>query len=369
MARLVELLESERRTIVDQLLCLAEVERRDVHREMGHSSMFAFCTERLKMPKSSAYRRSAAARLIVQFPIALEYLRDGRLSVRTLVELRDVLNDENHRVLFDRAAGKTQDQVRELVVCLNPMAAPRDVVVPVRASANVDLFACDQSQLGSRRELDEVHAMTAMSAEDGSRRELEPASAARELRASNIEPVTAELRRMHVTVSREFIEDLEKVKALLSHVVPGGNLEEVLHACIKKTIEVCEKRRRGSDAPRPRTIRRAPKGRTIPTDVRREVWKRDQGKCTFKGSDGTRCNATHFIQFHHIAPYRKDGPPTVSNVTLHCAAHNDYEAKREYGDAYLEMVKRRRKEQKEQGALPRATGESIEVSRDQPTRR
>jgi hypothetical protein len=147
---------------------------------------------------------------------------------------------------------------------------------------------------------------------------------------------------MHVTVSREFIEDLEKVKALLSHVVPGGNLEEVLHACIKKTIEVCEKRRRGSDKPRPRKIKKAPKGRTIPTEVRREVWKRDAGKCTFKGSDGTRCNATHFIQFHHIDPYGKDGPPTVANVTLHCAAHNEYEAKREYGEAYLQEVRRRR---------------------------
>ena len=39
--------------------------------------------------QSSAYRRSAAARLITRFPIAIEYLRDGRLGVRTLVRYAD----------------------------------------------------------------------------------------------------------------------------------------------------------------------------------------------------------------------------------------------------------------------------------------
>jgi 5-methylcytosine-specific restriction endonuclease McrA len=144
---------------------------------------------------------------------------------------------------------------------------------------------------------------------------------------------------MHVTVSKQFMEDLEKVKALLSHSMPGATLEEILHACLKRTIEVCEKKRSGSNRPRPRKVETTPKGRTIPTAVRREVWKRDAGKCTFVGTDGTRCNETHFIQFHHIIPFERGGPPTVENLTLHCAAHNRYEAEQEYGEAYVREAK------------------------------
>jgi hypothetical protein len=35
-----------------------------------------------------------------------------------------------------------------------------------------------------------------------------------------------------MTVGREFVADLERVRAALSHVVPDQSLEKVLHECI-----------------------------------------------------------------------------------------------------------------------------------------
>src|SRR5687768_13920069 len=106
-ARIGELLKTERETIVELLFHLIEVERRGLHLELGHSSMFAFCTDRLKLAKSSTYRRLTSARLLARFPIIGDYLRDGRLSVRTLAELKDVLDEQNHRQVLERAAGRT----------------------------------------------------------------------------------------------------------------------------------------------------------------------------------------------------------------------------------------------------------------------
>ena len=50
---------------------LAEVERRRLHLRSGYDSMFAYCTEALKLSRGGAYRRIAASRLSRRFPRAL----------------------------------------------------------------------------------------------------------------------------------------------------------------------------------------------------------------------------------------------------------------------------------------------------------
>lgn len=56
--------------------------------------------------------------------------------------------------------------------------------------------------------------------------------------------------------------------------------------------------------------------RVIPTWVKREVWKRDGGKCVI-------CGATDELHFDHILPFSKGGTSiTPENVQLLCARHN-----------------------------------------------
>lgn len=57
-------------------------------------------------------------------------------------------------------------------------------------------------------------------------------------------------------------------------------------------------------------------GRMIPTSVKREVWKRDGGKCA-------QCGSTVNMHFDHIIPWSKGGSSTeVQNIQLLCGAHN-----------------------------------------------
>ena len=111
-----------------------------------------------------------------------------------------------------------------------------------------------------------------------------------------IEPMTATASRMHVTVSREFLVLLKKAKAGQSHVQPGASDEEVLTAALELLIE-----------------KQARRKACVPAKVKREVVKRDQGKCQWPIHDGGICGATVRLEIDHVVPRSKGGPSTVEN--------------------------------------------------------
>ena len=76
-------------------------------------------------------------------------------------------------------------------------------------------------------------------------------------------------------------------------------------------------------------------GRTrhIPAAVRREVWKRDEGRCAFTNGS-RRCSETTFLEFHHVEPYAAGGLAVVDNIQLRCRAHNQYEAELFFGEPF-----------------------------------
>ena len=127
-ARLYEIREAERGLLVEFLAYLAELDRRKLSLVLGFSSTFAFLTDHLGFTRSAAFRRITAARLVARFPIVSDCLADGRLCLTTLVELRDVLEEGRLGEILDRAAGRTEEQVRELVAALHPRPEPMDLL-------------------------------------------------------------------------------------------------------------------------------------------------------------------------------------------------------------------------------------------------
>ena len=70
----------------------------------------------------------------------------------------------------------------------------------------------------------------------------------------------------------------------------------------------------------------APKsGRSIPAGVKREVWRRDSGCCTYVDRHtGRRCGSRFFLELDHIVPVARGGAAEPSNLRLRCAAHHRY---------------------------------------------
>jgi 5-methylcytosine-specific restriction endonuclease McrA len=138
-----------------------------------------------------------------------------------------------------------------------------------------------------------------------------------------------------MTVSAAFVADLETVRQALSHKLPGGSLEEVLHECMRTTLQKIECRRRGAGKKTSATV--PPEGsRYVPVAVRNEVWERDDGQCTFVGRTGHRCGSRHQLQLHHIDPFAKRGPATAANLTLRCRSHNLYAAEQDFGRDHID---------------------------------
>jgi hypothetical protein len=65
---------------------------------------------------------------MVRFPIVGEYLLDGRLGLTTLTELCGVLAEDKLGELLDRAAGRTEEEVKVLVASYRPRPAVADRV-------------------------------------------------------------------------------------------------------------------------------------------------------------------------------------------------------------------------------------------------
>ncbi len=125
---------------------------------------------------------------------------------------------------------------------------------------------------------------------------------------------------MHVTVSPEFVALLKKAKAGQSHVQPGATDEQVLTAALELLIAQQEKRRA-----------------TVPPRVKREVRKRDGGKCTWPLANGGTCGSEVRTEIDHVVPRGRGGPSTVENCRVLCDVHNREAARQVYGDAHMDL--------------------------------
>ena len=64
-------------------------------------------------------------------------------------------------------------------------------------------------------------------------------------------------------------------------------------------------------------------GRSIPAAVKRQVWQRDGGRCSYVDREtGRRCNSRHLIEIDHILPYALGGGADPENLRLTCRAHH-----------------------------------------------
>lgn len=85
------------------------------------------------------------------------------------------------------------------------------------------------------------------------------------------------------------------------------------------------------------------RSRHVPAAVAREVYARDQGRCTFC-ADGRRCDERRLLQLDHVIPHAEGGEPTVVNLRLRCRAHNLHTARAHFGTEYVRAAAERARE-------------------------
>jgi hypothetical protein len=155
---------------------------------------------------------------------------------------------------------------------------------------------------------------------------------------------------VRLVVPKSTRDKLSRAQALLSHSVPAGDLAQVFDRALDALISKLEvrklgvstrdfSRRGGSDSD---TVTRY-----IPAAIRRSVWERDEGRCTFVSITGGRCRCRRYVQLDHVVPFARGGKATVENLRLRCSSHNQYEAERVFG---VDFMRRKRQESREAAA-------------------
>jgi hypothetical protein len=86
----------------------------------GCASLFVYCTRVLHMSEHAAYGRIEAARVARRFPIVLERLERGDLTLTNLCLLRPHLTETNSNELFDAACHASKRDVERLIATIAP---------------------------------------------------------------------------------------------------------------------------------------------------------------------------------------------------------------------------------------------------------
>jgi len=312
---------------------IAEIEARRLHATEGYDSMCAFCVGEWGLCEYAAYRRIGAARAARDFPAIFAAVADGRLTLTAVNLLAPALTPENAGELLAAAGHRTKRQVQDLL-------AERSVTAEAPARKAVAPAAASDDELAPALVVPE-------GASKGPRSEEPPATASPTSSAAPRFPLQAVLGPQEQ-------DDLDYLKALLGHAVPSGELRQVLGRVFQAAIRELE-RRKFAVTSRSRTgAQRGKAGsRQVPRAVRRGVFERDHGHCTFVSAKGHRCESRTRLEFDHIRPVARGGQSTVANVRLRCHTHNRLEAERTFGAGFMECKReesRRRAEARKTAA-------------------
>ena len=215
------------------------------------------------------------------------------------------------------------------------------------------------------------------SAADLVSREPQPTSLA------SAEQLAPQRYKVQFEASEEYVALVGEAKALLSQMAPGVGLEELHLRALRALVSELERKKyaatdrprqgvphrteaqpaaasvaehaphgqpggdaaqSGNDQERRSQLEHAPhyprqRGRAVPATLRRAVFARDEGRCTYRGDSGERCRETARLELHHLVPFARGGEHRLDNVTLRCRAHNALAAEEDFGRQFAVLAR------------------------------
>ena len=301
---LVALVARDRATTAELLAHVAEVDARRLYVPVAYPSMFAYCVQELRLSEDAAYKRIQAARVARQFPAIFGALADGRLHLAGVVLLAPYLTPQNAGALLDAAGHRTKAEIEELIAQPFPRSEMMGLVqaLPASPPRADELSAPGRIEtLGPER----VEAFTGQHAPGhvGPR--------------SKVTPVAPDRFLLQLTIGRDTQGKLRHAQELLGHRLPSGDVAQVLDRALDALIEKLEKTKFAATTRPRRNASRRPSAnpRHIPARVKRAVWERDGGQCTFVSEAGRReeCLLVREPEPTAACPLRRDsgsGPST-----------------------------------------------------------
>jgi 5-methylcytosine-specific restriction endonuclease McrA len=272
--------QQEREITVNLLQHLQEGERRQLFLDVGYPTLYEYVVKELKFSEGAAYRRIGAMRLVREVPSAAEKLESGKISLCTAAKVQSATKktpSEDKEKILESVAGKSSRETDRELSKYDPKLAKE-----------------------STRWINENEVQLSFSLEK------------------------LDFQKMQELQSIRSHRDVQKTyRILVTDLVKLG--QEKWNPFQRNATSKLKSRCNKEDAA----------WKTIPPSLRREIWTRDKGVCTFKvpGTDKI-CGSKDLVQLDHIHPIALGGKNEVSNLRLLCAAHNRARAEKTFDNPF-----------------------------------
>jgi hypothetical protein len=257
--------ENERRSGLAVIHQLREIAFRRLDARRGHKSLHRFCMDELKYSSGSAWRRIKAMEALEDLPELEPRMEAGELTLANVSQVQEfriqnTKSVEEKRAILDEVTGLSKREVERKLARIAPMPE----------------------------------------------------------RPEKVRAISAEKTELRVNLDAETMAALDRVRDLIQHAHPGASYADIIAYLARMGAEKLDPAREPS--------RKIPPGentQAIPAAARREVWRRDQGQCTYQDpATGRKCGASALLQLDHIVPRAQGRGNETSNLRLRCRRHN-----------------------------------------------
>jgi hypothetical protein len=298
-----KLVETERETTTFILHSFAEIESRRLYAQRGYPSLFAMAVEYLKYSAGAAERRISASRLLRQLPDVERKLTDGTLNLTVVAKAHTFFQAER------RIHPKTYT-----------LAQKREILASLE----------NKSSREAERELLKISPL--------------------QLPNETVRPLSDSHTEIRLVVSKELLEQLNQLRDHFSHANPGMSFTGLVEVLARNAMRKSAKKADGSIATQTEAsgittakfALPAPVKSAVPSPLRRQVWIRDGGCCTYRDPVTLRrCRARSFLELDHISPRAFGGAHRLENLRLVCKAHNQLHAIQCFGKKKMDRFLRK----------------------------
>lgn len=293
---------------------LAEIQRRRLYAARGYSSLFEYATKALGYSEGAAYRRINAMKLISSIPEVEEKISSGKLSLSTAATVQSFFTKKSKadekpigliekKEILDKVQGKTKRECERSLYQISPLAVPQE---------KERVLTDDKTEL-------------------------------------------------RFVADRDLMDQLEKIKNLVSHKNPNPSYAELFKIMAgeylkKKSLEenvASNANKNSAQVSRPSTrglvaakfqakgLSGLKNGRYIPKAYRRELWRRSSGRCEYIDlKTKRRCECQSLLEVDHIQPLALGGKTELVNLRILCREHNLLAASQILGFKNMEKYRR-----------------------------
>src|SRR5439155_26764603 len=214
--------------------------RPSVYAAQGYGSLFSFCTQALRLSEDAACNRIEAARACRRFPVILDLLASGEVTLTSVRLLGRHLTPENHQAVLAKANRRTRQQIEALVAELAPRPDAPSSVRRLPTFTGMPPSSAAPARAATIQSSEPIPAMA-------------PSPA---VLASTPRPVVQatapERYRVQFTIGPETHEKLRRAQALLRREIPDGDPGSIFDRALTLLLERVENKKLGAAArPRP----------------------------------------------------------------------------------------------------------------------